>query len=182
MDSGLVNSKIVGQMRHSPAPPMGIHSVHFQKVIYYRNNVSVHVIKTSFHEDPPPREQRVNSQQRMGTQNNFRGSNSMPSSTPVNTMRGGMGGGGMGRGGAMSGGIPGAGLGMGGMNMMGMMAGMANQFGGMPFARGGGIVPQGPRGGMMGGFNGGRGGMMNGMGGRFIHFSPHHALLNNHSV
>lgn len=114
--------------------------------------------------DPPPREQRANNQQRVGTQNNFRGSNSMPSSTPVNPMRGGMGNGGMGRGGAMNGGIPGAGLGMGGMNMMNMMAGMANQFGGMPFARGGGIVPQGPRGGMVGGFNGGRG-MMNGMGG-----------------
>ena len=54
-----------------------------------------------------------------------------------------------------------------GMNMMNMMAGMANQFGGnTPFGgRGGGMIPQGPRGGMMNGGNfGGRGGGMMGMG------------------
>lgn len=53
-----------------------------------------------------------------------------------------------------------------GMNMVNMMPGMGNQFAGnVPFAgRGGGMIPQGPRGGMMNGNFGGRGGMMGGMG------------------
>ncbi|EJD06914.1 uncharacterized protein FOMMEDRAFT_131707 [Fomitiporia mediterranea MF3/22] len=53
------------------------------------------------------------------------------------------------------------------MNMMNMMGAMANQFGGnMPFAGrgGGGMIPQGPRGGMMNGNFGGRGGGMMGGG------------------
>ena len=109
----------------------------------------------------------MNNQQRNGNQNNFRGSNSVPTPGSMNnSMRGGMSSGGnMGRGGGqMNGGMPN--MGMAGMNMMGMMAGMANQFGGMPFGRGGGMMPQGPRGGMMGGGFNGRGGMMNGMGGK----------------
>ena len=59
------------------------------------------------------------------------------------------------------------------MNMMSMMAGMTNQFpGNMPFGgRGGGMIPQGPRGGMMNGNFGGRGGgMMGGMGKCYLIF------------
>ncbi len=53
------------------------------------------------------------------------------------------------------------------MNMMGM-----NQFGGaMGFGRGGAMMPQTPRGGMMGGgFGGGRGGMMGGNMGQYYYY------------
>ncbi|TDL25774.1 hypothetical protein BD410DRAFT_819838 [Rickenella mellea] len=73
----------------------------------------------------------------------------------------------------MRGGMMGTGMMRGGMNGMMGGGGMANNFGGagnMGFARGGGMIPQGPRGGMMGGGMGGmggfggRGGMMNNMG------------------
>lgn len=59
------------------------------------------------------------------------------------------------------------------LNMMQMMSNMASQFNGggssMGFGRGGGMAPQGPRGGMMGGnmgggFGGRGGGMMGGGG------------------
>lgn len=67
----------------------------------------------------------------------------------------------------MRGGMMGGNMMRGGMG--GMMGGMPNNnFGGgaaMGFARGGGMIPQGPRGGMMGGGFGGRGGgMMGNMG------------------
>ncbi|KAI5122748.1 hypothetical protein M0805_009832 [Coniferiporia weirii] len=130
--------------------------------------------------EPPPREGRVGHHNNQGNQatgnlgrgggGGFRGNqqNNM-GSVPASQPRGGMMGGGMMRGGGPMGGA--GGFQMPNMNMMNMMSGAANQFGGMPFGRGAGMIPQGPRGGMMGGnFGGGRGGGMMGnvgpMGGR----------------
>ncbi|TFY82128.1 hypothetical protein EWM64_g1880 [Hericium alpestre] len=91
----------------------------------------------------------------------FRGGGGGHSGMGVPNMMGGM---------AMRGGMMGGGMMRGGMS--GMMANMGGMGfgGGMGAAFGGGgrgMIPQGPRGGMMGGgggFGGGRGGMMGGMG------------------
>ncbi|KAL5526722.1 hypothetical protein ACEPAF_8447 [Sanghuangporus sanghuang] len=117
--------------------------------------------------EPPPRDQRAghHNQNQPGR---FRGNQITNQNVPpAPAIRGGTPGvmrGGSPLGGAALPGLPN----MAGMNMMNMMAGMTNQFGGnVPFAgRGGGMIPQGPRGGMMNGgnFGGGRGGMMGGMG------------------
>ncbi|KAG5642026.1 hypothetical protein DXG03_003773 [Asterophora parasitica] len=93
---------------------------------------------------------------------NFRG-NQMNN---MNAMggRGGMVGGGMMRGGMMGGGM-GMGMGMGGGYMGSHMGGNVGYGGNAGYGAGrGGMIPQGPRGGMMGG---GRGGMMGGMGTSF---------------
>ena len=123
--------------------------------------------------EPPPRDVR-NTQQGApiptagtglgrGSAGNFRGAS--------NQMGGGMTGT-QGRGMAnnmMRGGVPpmmgnmgmGMGMGMGGMNMMGMgnMGNVPMGMGMGGFSGRGGMIPQGPRGGMMGGGRGGMGGM-----------------------
>ncbi|KAH9926831.1 hypothetical protein B0H21DRAFT_138304 [Amylocystis lapponica] len=125
--------------------------------------------------EPPPRDTRHQGGAPIvsaGTPNvrgggNFRGgggggggmNNQMNGMNMMNmNMRGGMMVGGM-----MRGGMPNM-MGMGGMGMGGMGAGFGNAMGGFG-GRGGGMIPQGPRGGMMGGAGfGNRGGMMGGMG------------------
>ncbi|CAL1716364.1 unnamed protein product [Somion occarium] len=140
--------------------------------------------------EPPPREHRqVTNVQAGGTGGMARGGSyrgGMASTNVGMSMRGGMtsgGAGGMMRGGLPAammsgmgtmgmGGMPMGGMGMG-MNAMANMAGM--NMGGFAGGRGGGMIPQGPRGGagMMGGagagggaggFGGRGGGMMGGMG------------------
>lgn len=132
--------------------------------------------------EPPPREMRHGGAQ--GNMNgpmgrgggNFRGGmggqqnmNAGGNTMPMN-MRGGMMGGGMMRGGMpnMMGGMGGMGIGMG-MGMGNMGGNMGGGFG----ARGGGMIPQGPRGGMGAGYGGNRGGMIGGgMGGHMGNMMP----------
>ncbi|KZT07678.1 uncharacterized protein LAESUDRAFT_724663 [Laetiporus sulphureus 93-53] len=127
--------------------------------------------------EPPPREYR--NQGQGGAQahtggghagrggGTFRGgvSNQMGMGNMVGMgMRGGMMGGG---GGMMRGGMPNMmGMGMGGMGMGGMNAGFVGNAMGGGFGGRGGMIPQGPRGGMMGtaGYSQRGGGMMGGMG------------------
>ncbi|THH33180.1 hypothetical protein EUX98_g949 [Antrodiella citrinella] len=130
--------------------------------------------------EPPPREQRhggaapMNTGGNMGRGgNNYRGGmnqNNNMNGGMNNNMMGGMnnmrGGGMMGGGMARGGGMPNMMTGMMPMGM-GMLPGFGNNVaGGFPNAGGrGGMIPQGPRGGIMGGggfSGGGRGGMMNG--------------------
>ncbi|KAF9815627.1 hypothetical protein IEO21_04487 [Rhodonia placenta] len=122
--------------------------------------------------EPPPREMRHQGNTPVGGSNagrgggNFRGgmNHQMPMNNMMNmNMRGGMMNGGM-----MRGGMPAMmGMGMGGMPGMGTMnpAYVGNGMGG-GFSGRGGMIPQGPRGGMMNqnGFGGRGGGMMGGMG------------------
>jgi hypothetical protein len=151
------------RLRVTPSEP-------FQKVKMYSYDNS-HTDTDVIRAEPPPR----NGPQQTGAP--------IPSGGNAPMGRGGGGGGGGFRGGPpahnqMGGaqnmmGMRGGGMMGGGMmrGMPGMMGMGGNGFGGGPFMGGGGrgVVPQGPRGGMMEG-GGGRGGMMGGGGGMGTNF------------